>query len=283
MKKTSRFLIPLLLLALVMPAYAERPEGEKKDPTLAKETKNDQWDFISVNTCLMWLSNNGRMAHNPLSDGSGFEWPNGSAKYAIFTDGIIWGGLVQGEERVGGATYNAGLQAGPILADGTASDPNDPNDTVGGPIGLIGCEGFFYSDGPVAGLTGGEGFDYENWLFNGPFTGHTGTFSDWDGNATVTGGKLVTLGTSATRDYNGPSEGAGSDVAPTDARIGAVNEGENHLNTVVYFKAEMTRRPGATTSLIESDDFGAPRVAFGVAALPGNSPVEVEVMLEVVA
>ncbi|MFZ1730801.1 MAG: T9SS type A sorting domain-containing protein [Bacteroidota bacterium] len=130
MNRTSRFLIPLLLLALVLPAFAESPEGEKKDPSLSKDTKNDQWDFISVNNCLMWLSNNGRMSHNPLSDGSGFEWPNGSAKYAIFTDGIIWGGLVDGVVQVGGATYNAGLQAGPILGNGEASDPNDPANRI---------------------------------------------------------------------------------------------------------------------------------------------------------
>mgnify|MGYP002277268603 FL=1 len=126
MKRHLIYIIPLLLLAMVLPVRAESPEGAKKDGSLAKVTKNDQWDFISVNNCLMWLSNNGRMAHNPLSDGSGFEWPNGSAKYVIFTDGIIWGGLVEGEVRVGGATYNAGMAAGPIKADGTASDPNDP-------------------------------------------------------------------------------------------------------------------------------------------------------------
>jgi hypothetical protein len=127
MKNLTHVLIPLLLLTFALPAYATSPEGEKKqDPSLAKDLKNDHWDFISVNNCLMWMSNNGRMSHNPLSSGSGFEWPNGSAKYAIFTDGIIWGGRVQGSIRVGGATYNPGLQAGNIKPDGTAADPNDP-------------------------------------------------------------------------------------------------------------------------------------------------------------
>lgn len=130
MKLASRILIPLLLLALVFPAYAEEPEGAKKSGALEKTTADDQWDFISVNNCLMWMSNNGRMAHNPNSSGSGFEWPAGSAKYAVFTDGIIWGGLVEGAPRVGGATYNAGLQAGHILPDGLASDPADPRHRI---------------------------------------------------------------------------------------------------------------------------------------------------------
>jgi hypothetical protein len=127
MKQIKLVLIPLLVFVIAFSAYAESPEGEKKqDPNLAKEMRNDHWDFISVNSCLMWISNNGRAAHNPLSQGSGFEWPKGSAQYAIFTDGLVWGGRVQGVVRVGGATYNAGMQAGHILPDGTAADPNDP-------------------------------------------------------------------------------------------------------------------------------------------------------------
>jgi len=120
------FILPMLIV-LSCPLFAASPEGEKKqDPALAKEMRNDHWDFININNCLMWMSNNGRMAHNPLSDGSGFEWPAGSAKYVIFTDGIVWGGRVQGELRVGGATYNAGLQAGNITGIGSAAEPNDP-------------------------------------------------------------------------------------------------------------------------------------------------------------
>ncbi|MBI5645995.1 MAG: T9SS type A sorting domain-containing protein [Ignavibacteriae bacterium] len=119
---------PFLLSALLvfpLAAAAENPEGPQKGG-LSKTLSNDQWDFISVNNILMWMSNNGRMSHNPLSDQSGCEWPKRSAKYVIFTDGIIWGGKIQGQRRVGGATYNAGLQAGPILPDGKAADPSDP-------------------------------------------------------------------------------------------------------------------------------------------------------------
>ena len=87
---------------------------------------NDHWDFIGVNRMLMWVSNNGRFAHNPLTDNSGLEWPAGSGKHLVFTAGLVTGGLITGEARVGGATYNPGWQAGNILPDGTTPDPSNP-------------------------------------------------------------------------------------------------------------------------------------------------------------
>ena len=147
---------------------------------------------------------------------------------------------------------------------GFTSDPLDPDDTIGAPLGLIGTEDFAYTDGTVAGLTGGTYFDYENWLFNDAFIGHTSTTSDWDGTAAVAGGRLVTRETFAYRDFNGPGEGAGTDQAPTDARAGAVNEEVNFDASVVYFKATMTRRTGAVLSLFGPDDFSQERLAFGI-------------------
>ncbi|MFZ1728968.1 MAG: choice-of-anchor X domain-containing protein [Bacteroidota bacterium] len=92
----------------------------------AGEMNNDQWDFISTNRMLQWVSNNGRVSHDPLSDGAGLEWPAGSGKYLVFTEGMVYGAKIQGEVRVGGATYIGGLQAGSIRPDGQADDPNAP-------------------------------------------------------------------------------------------------------------------------------------------------------------
>ena len=147
---------------------------------------------------------------------------------------------------------------------GNTSDPMDPNETIGAPLGLIGIEGFSYADGAIAGLAGGTYFDYENWLFNGPFLGHTANPSDWDGTAVVAGGKLVTRETNAYRDFNGPDEGAGSDAAPTGARMGAIIDAANFKSSVVYFKTTMTRRAGATLSVFGPDDFNVERLGFGI-------------------
>jgi hypothetical protein len=128
MNTAGRFLLVLALVGSLTTAYAGGHIGgdSQKSQSMQKALENDKYDFISINSILLWLSNNGSMAHNPLSDASGLEWPQGSAKYAIFQDGLIWGGTMQGEIRVGGSTYRQGLQAGTIKPDGTASDPSDP-------------------------------------------------------------------------------------------------------------------------------------------------------------
>ena len=127
MKKLSNIFLLLLLLGYASTALAGGvPGGDEKQKGMAKTTTNDAYDFIGINNILMYIGNNGSTAHNNTTDASGLEWPRGSGKYCIFTDGLIWGGTVQGEVRVGGATYRYGLQAGPIKADGTPADPSDP-------------------------------------------------------------------------------------------------------------------------------------------------------------
>ena len=73
----------------------------------------------------MWMGNNGMNSHDPRTDGSGFYWPGGddATISAIFADGLVWGGKVNGEVRVNGATYRQGLKPGYILPHGLPSDP----------------------------------------------------------------------------------------------------------------------------------------------------------------
>lgn len=204
-----------------------------------------------------------------LSDGTGET----AAKTSPLNPDTDGDGLKDGEEvnlfgtdpTLADTDGDGQSDGGEIQGTGeTTSDPLDPADTLGTPLGLIGVENFDYPDGPVADLAGGTHFDYENWLFNGPFVGHTGSGSDWDGTAQVSLGRLVTLESFASREFNGPGEGAGSDLAPTDARLGAVIDDDNHLESVVYFKAVMTRRAGAVLSVLGPDDFDTERLAFGI-------------------
>jgi len=68
-----------------------------------------QYDTISINNFTMWIGNNGETSFDPVSDGSGGLWQNIPA---IFTDGLIWGGMKNGKLHVCGSTYRTGLKPG---------------------------------------------------------------------------------------------------------------------------------------------------------------------------
>lgn len=122
-----RFLLfGMMLLSAVWTGQAQGTKGG--DETAAGV--NDQYDFIDVNRMLMWISNNGSTSHDPGTDGNGCEWPRGSAKFVVYEEGLVIGGMVSGEPRVGGSTYRHGLHAGHIMADGSASDPGDPTSRI---------------------------------------------------------------------------------------------------------------------------------------------------------
>ncbi|MBR9975842.1 MAG: hypothetical protein KFF77_09705, partial [Bacteroidetes bacterium] len=116
----TRFL-SVLLIALTATLTAQQPAGTMT---------NDHWDFIGVNRLLMWMGNNGGMAHDPVASGPGLEWPRGSGRYLAFAQGLVWGGQSNLMPHVGGATYRYGWQAGRILPDGTPADPSDPANRV---------------------------------------------------------------------------------------------------------------------------------------------------------
>lgn len=90
------------------------------------------YEYIAANQILMWVGNNGICSHDPRTDGSGLYWPGGlgAVNTAIYQDGFIWGGKVDGQIRVGGSTYRSGLQPGKILSEGIADDPNNPKYSV---------------------------------------------------------------------------------------------------------------------------------------------------------
>ncbi|MGE5499528.1 MAG: alpha/beta fold hydrolase [Syntrophothermus sp.] len=89
---------------------------------------NDHYIYIDINQVKMYLSNNGDGSHDPRTGNGGFYWPGGlsATQTAIFEDGLIWGGKVDGDIRVNGNTHRQGLQAGKILSNGKADDPKLP-------------------------------------------------------------------------------------------------------------------------------------------------------------
>ncbi|MFA6978367.1 MAG: T9SS type A sorting domain-containing protein [Ignavibacteriaceae bacterium] len=99
---------------------------------ISSNINNTNYEYIAANQILMWVGNNGICSHDPRTDGSGLYWPGGlgAVNTAIYQDGFIWGGKVDGQIRVGGSTYRSGLQPGKILSEGIADDPNDQKYSV---------------------------------------------------------------------------------------------------------------------------------------------------------
>jgi hypothetical protein len=87
---------------------------------------NGYYNYISINSIKMYISNNGDGSHDPSTDANGLYWPGGenATQGAVFEDGLVWAGIMNGDTAAGGSTYRHGLQAGKILEDGTADDPN---------------------------------------------------------------------------------------------------------------------------------------------------------------
>ncbi len=86
-----------------------------------------QHEYIASNEVKMWIGHYGESSHDPYTNGQGFFWPGGENAVigAIYHDGLVWGGKVNGQVRVGGNTYRTGLLPGNILPDGTRADSGD--------------------------------------------------------------------------------------------------------------------------------------------------------------
>ncbi|MEW6196236.1 MAG: T9SS type A sorting domain-containing protein [Bacteroidota bacterium] len=78
---------------------------------------------ININNISTWIHWDGRSDIN--YNNAGFEFPKGSKKYCFYQSGIIWGGKVNDEIRVGGSTYFSSLSQGWIQPNGQPIDIND--------------------------------------------------------------------------------------------------------------------------------------------------------------
>ena len=112
---------------------------DSNDPTIYDPTDPigsifiyQDYDTIAANNITMWTNNFGTGSHSPKTNASGFFWPNNIIPNiaAVFTDGLVWGGKVNGEIRVNGNTYRWGLQPGKILENGKADDPLSPQSKI---------------------------------------------------------------------------------------------------------------------------------------------------------
>ena len=101
---------------------------------LAQEEDNLQfgdpiWAYLNLNNISTVFRNNGISDIDVNQQNSGFVFPKGFGKTAVYTSGLLWGAKIPGDPqaRVGGSAYDTGLQGGKILSTGVAEDPNDPH------------------------------------------------------------------------------------------------------------------------------------------------------------
>ncbi|MDP3148904.1 MAG: T9SS type A sorting domain-containing protein [Ignavibacteria bacterium] len=102
------------------------PEGNKKESgsKLNKPDAQTAFSYLNINNISSYFYNNGISDVSP-SGNSGFVYPKGSGKTAVFTSGLLWGAKVSGftDPRVGGTAYRTGLVPGKVLPNGTADNP----------------------------------------------------------------------------------------------------------------------------------------------------------------
>lgn len=93
---------------------------------------SEDYNFISVNQIKMFISNNGRSSIQK-DHKSGFLWPGGkiATKPLLESDGLVWGGKVNGRIVVGGSYLGSNsLQSGKIFDDGIPDDPQKEGNRI---------------------------------------------------------------------------------------------------------------------------------------------------------
>ncbi|HVN47190.1 MAG TPA: hypothetical protein VMU30_00055, partial [Bacteroidota bacterium] len=117
-------LILFVTVVMMMPGVAKNKQNAPASTNgLRKTTTNDMYHPMLINNIFNYYSNNGNGSYNPFTSAAeGFEFPKGdNLATVIFEDGVVWGCKQSGSLKVGGSTYWHGLQAGPILTNGTAT------------------------------------------------------------------------------------------------------------------------------------------------------------------
>lgn len=106
-------LIILIICSVISNLFAEGNKIKGENNSFKSGTNFSTVKF-NINNVSTYFSNNGASDLDP--DGNaGFVFPKGSSKAVFYESGLVWGAKVDESIRVGGSTYNHGLQGGRIL------------------------------------------------------------------------------------------------------------------------------------------------------------------------
>ena len=117
------FLLFFFAAFVNMETIAEEKEGSK-GASLNKVNGSPIRAWFNINNISTLIKNDGISDIDAAQANSGFEFPKGSGKQAVYTTGLLWGCMIEGDNnpRVGGSAHRSGLQPGKILDDGTPED-----------------------------------------------------------------------------------------------------------------------------------------------------------------
>jgi|WetSurMetagenome_2_1015567.scaffolds.fasta_scaffold01309_4 hypothetical protein len=88
--------------------------------------------YLNHNNITTVFKNDGISDINIGQDASGFVYPFGTGKTAVYESGLLWGVKIPGDPqvRVGGSAYRTGLQCGWIDNFGNIIPPDDPRSRI---------------------------------------------------------------------------------------------------------------------------------------------------------
>ncbi len=125
--KKIKYVLVFMIGALFLAPMLLQAKGDKKNnrTRLQKTTAQKANTFLDINNISTWFYNNGWSDITPNGN-SGFVYPKGSGKTAVYTAGLLWGARVAGDPdpRVGGTAYRTGLVPGNVDANGNPPADN---------------------------------------------------------------------------------------------------------------------------------------------------------------
>ena len=107
----SLLTILIFLLGYIFEIKAENDKKVNKESGTNNVAGSPVYKKLNINDISTWIKNDGEADINPNGN-SGFEYPRTTGKTAIFQSGLLWGGKVNGQVRVGGSVYRQGTCTG---------------------------------------------------------------------------------------------------------------------------------------------------------------------------
>ncbi len=127
---TKRNIIHILFLALFSITIFYGRDTRKKIQNENKTLGEPKASLSNAGNISAWYRHDGFIERNPYDNSSGVTFPRGTGQL-IYASGLVWGGKVKDGDpqilRVGGGTYNIGLQGGKILPNRTSEPQSEPS------------------------------------------------------------------------------------------------------------------------------------------------------------